>query len=84
MTSYLEDALADGWQPDARHDYRFHRDGFTMDIHAGEATNIWGPDRLAIKVPSAYDWDAIQAGTKRCQYCGPAIRAKIEAPGWCD
>ena len=72
VTSYREAAIADGWQPKAGSDYRLLRDGFVMDARescAWDCIHIWGPDGLAIKVPSIYDWIAIQAGTKRCQFC---------------
>lgn len=31
--------------------------------------NVWGPDRLAIKVPVVYDWALISTSQRRCNYC---------------
>lgn len=32
--------------------------------------NIWGPDGLAIQPPQFYDFAAIAAGLRHCEYCG--------------
>lgn len=32
--------------------------------------NLWGPDGLAIKAPSVYDFALIEAGNRRCGECG--------------
>jgi hypothetical protein len=62
------------------------RDGFKMMAFARDASgderrvrsrtsymasiSIWGPDGLAINPPQFYDFDAIQAGVRFCEYCG--------------
>lgn len=56
------------------------RDGFVMltlareypagSKWAGEARiSMWAPDGLAIKPPDTYDWAAIQAGVRHCNWC---------------
>ncbi len=36
------------------------------------SVDAWGPDRLAIDLPDTYDWAAIQAALKLCNYCKKA------------
>lgn len=31
--------------------------------------SVWGPDTLAIVPPDTYDWGAILAATRHCNYC---------------
>lgn len=31
---------------------------------------LWGPDRLAVRVPKIYDWEKIVVGLKTCNVCG--------------
>src|ERR1700675_3073414 len=57
------------------------RDGFTMQVLTRDNSeqkrkwkheaqiSIWGPDGLAIKPPSTYDFAEIMARTRRCGYC---------------
>lgn len=56
------------------------RDGFVVQVltrrhvkanRRYEAqVSAWGPDRLALRVPNIYDWQAMQDAIMRCQYCG--------------
>jgi len=32
--------------------------------------SVWGPDRLAIRPPRIYSWEAIVAGLNTCNVCG--------------
>ena len=32
--------------------------------------SAWGPDRMALDVPTVYGWSAVVAGTRRCGECG--------------
>lgn len=79
---YLAAALNDGWESKDATAEHFTKDGFTMHILARDggdghgvfyryqcSISIWGPDHLAIKPPDTYDWDAIQAGVRHCNYC---------------
>ena len=37
--------------------------------HYEANVHIWGPDGLAIAPPPAYDWNAIIASVRHCNYC---------------
>jgi hypothetical protein len=61
--------------------WRLSRDGFSVQgisrlyepgrKWAAEASiHIWGPDGLAIKTPSLYDFAEIEAGLTTCEACG--------------
>ncbi len=68
------------------------RDGFKMMVMArtsGEGAkwryeakiSIWGPDGLAIKPPNEYDFSAIAASLRRCNYC-PATDVDTQRVGF--
>ena len=58
---------------------RLEKEGFIMMVYtrkdAGRGgqmmvtIDIWGPDELAIRPPSTYEWEAIKAGLTTCNYC---------------
>ncbi len=31
--------------------------------------SVWGPDGLAVRAPTIYDWGKLLAGTQHCNYC---------------
>lgn len=37
--------------------------------------NAWGPDGLAVTMPSPYSWDALRNATLRCGYCKQIFHA---------
>ena len=74
---WYSDLVEDGWDhtpiykkvsgPDISTE--FHKDGFTIHIYRkGDAISnsisAWGPDRLAIKLPDSYDFEALQDALK--------------------
>jgi hypothetical protein len=38
--------------------------------HNESEVDIWGPDRLAVRVPAHYSWEALQAAVRTCHECG--------------
>ncbi len=62
------------------------KDGFKMmilsrptELHKFDANiHIWGPDRLAIKIPDGYSWESIKDGLGVCGFCG---KTKVETRG---
>lgn len=79
---FRDAAVADGWsiEPTYGHEPEAHaaslkRDGYhMMTVTRPESKNhsvhLWCPKGIAIKVPPAYDFEAIKAGTRVCAYCG--------------
>lgn len=60
---------------------RLTRDGFVAQVITREnapglahrfevSVDVWGPDKLTVKPPFAYDWPAIQAAVRTCNACG--------------
>lgn len=50
------------------------REGYVMQVIARSPqqahVSIWGPDRLAIRAPSTYDWEDLQDACRTCLECG--------------
>lgn len=80
--AYRTAAVADGWIAKDDTNEHFTKDGWTMHVLSrdeGEerrgfyryhaSVTIWAPDRLQIMPPDIYDWQAIQAGIRTCNYC---------------
>lgn len=58
-----------------------NREGYVAHIltrsrsHTGKwlaeaKVSVWGPDGLAIRVPTVYDWSQIKSAVEKCHYCG--------------
>lgn len=54
---------------------KFERDGFIVTFYSkadslSDARYAYGPDSLALKLPSSYDFAQMQANLRLCEECG--------------
>ncbi len=85
IIEFRETAVKDGWKiwPTYQNESvesaaTLEKEGFKMmictrenELHKFERDiSIWGPDRLAIKVPQGYSWEEIKSGVNVCGFCG--------------
>lgn len=84
---WIADAVKDGWtwkmeQQAGTDHFDLSKNGYRVlawiRSPAEEASlSVWGPDRLAVQPPTAYDWNVLVTKTRECCYChklGPTVR----------